>query len=211
MPRILLVDDHSIIRSGLRILIEASIDKASIDEAVNGNEAFALFKANKYQLVILDINLPGTDTINLIENMKLMEKDVLILIFSMNPELVFAPRYLKLGVNGYLNKEANDVTIEHAIKSILTKKRYMSPELLEHLSFQAIEGVRETPFSLLSDREFEVALHLIKGKAITEIASFMHLHISTIGSYKTKVFQKCGVNSSIELNELAKVYNISDC
>jgi DNA-binding NarL/FixJ family response regulator len=209
MYSILLVDDHAIIRSGLKLLIESDYKSAEIDEAIDGDSAYAAVKAKNYDLIVLDINMPGTDTINLIENIKLLRPSILILLFSMNPELVFAKRYLKLGVNGFLNKEADNTQIIEAIRCVLLKKRYLSQELQQFLSDEAISGVQETPFSKLSDREFEVALLIIKGKGISEIANFLHLSTSTIGTYKGKIFEKCSVSSVVELHELAKVYNVS--
>ena len=209
MDAFLLVDDHSIIRSGLKVLIEYDYNNAVIDEAIDGDSAYEAIKNNNYNLVILDINLPDTDTINLISNIKILKPTLPILIFSMNPELIFAKRYLKLGVNGFLNKEADNAQIREAIRSVLNKKRFLSNELQQFLSDEAILGVKETPFSQLSDREFEVALHLIKGKGISEIAAFLHLHTSTVGTYKGKIFEKCEVSSLVELNELAKIYNVT--
>ena len=190
-------------------MIDANYPKPVVDEAFDGDSAYQAIKAKQYSILILDINLPGTDTMNLISNIRILRPSLPILLFSMNPELLFAKRYLKLGVNGFLSKDANNSQVLEAINAVLSKNKYLSVELKEFLSNEAISGIKETPFSKLSDREFEVALHLIKGKGISEIANFLHLHTSTIGTYKTKILEKCEVSNVFELCEVAKIYNVS--
>jgi two-component system, NarL family, invasion response regulator UvrY len=204
---ILIADDHSIVRSGLKILIGKDFT-AEIDEAADGNEVTALIKKKKYELAILDINMPNTNSPQLVEYMRSQQQHIKILIFSMNSEHIYARRYFKMGVNGFLSKEAPDAEIPKAIQTVLSGKRYVSQKVTDQLMNEALYGSKENPFDNLSAREFEVASFLLQGKALNEITSIINVHSSTIGTHKAHIFEKLMVNNIIELNELAKLYGM---
>jgi two-component system invasion response regulator UvrY len=204
---ILIADDHSIVRSGLKIIISKGF-AAEIDEAADGNEVMELIKKKKYDVAILDINMPNTNSPQLIEYIRSQQRQVKILIFSMNPEHIYARRYFKIGVNGFLSKEAPDTEIPKAIHTVVSGKRYASQKVTEQLMNEAVYGSKENPFDNLSAREFEVASFLLQGKALNEITSIINVHSSTIGTHKAHIFEKLKVNNVIELNELAKLYGM---
>lgn len=208
MNRILIVDDHSVVRAGITYLLSQEATPVEIDEAKDDNAALALLKVRSYSLVILDVNIPGTDTIALIGYMLTMYPDLSILIFTMNQEEWFGKRFLQMGVKGYLNKESTDDEIKKAIWMVLKGKRYISNNLAQLLSAEALDKKTENPFDSLSNREFEVVLQLIKGDSVSMIAETMNLHASTIGTHKAHVFQKLGVQNVIQLTDLAKLYGI---
>jgi two-component system, NarL family, invasion response regulator UvrY len=208
MLNILIADDHSVVRSGLRILIEMD-HLAKIDEASKGDETEKLIKKNVYDLIILDINMPDTNSTRLIEFTRKRSPNTKILIFSMNPEKIYARRYLSMGVNGYLNKESTDRETRKAIRDVLNGKLSVSEKMTEELKKNAILGKKENPFDQLSLREFEVVSLFIQGKGVHEINRLLHIHPSTIGNHKSSIFEKLRVNSVIELYELAKLYGIS--
>jgi two-component system, NarL family, invasion response regulator UvrY len=203
----LIADDHSIVRSGLKILITKNF-MAQIDEATDGNEVIEFIKKKNYELAILDINMPNTNSTRLIEYMRTQQEQVKILIFSMNPEHIYAKRYFKIGVNGFLNKEAEDDEIQKAIQIVLSGKRYTSQKVAELLMNEGLYGSKENPFDHLSSREFEVASLMVQGHSFTEICDILNVHSSTIGTHKTHLFEKLHINNLLELNELAKLYEI---
>ena len=207
MLNILIADDHSIVRSGLKILIGKDYT-ANVEEASNGREITDHLKEKRFDLAILDINMPDTNSPHLVEYIRINYPQTKILIFSMHPEQMYAKRYLKLGVNGYLSKEATDAEARKAIQSVLSGRRYISTKVSELLMDDALQRSKENPFDNLSSREFEVASLLIKGKALNEITSLLHLHSSTIGTHKAHIFEKLNVSNVIELNELAKLYGL---
>jgi two-component system invasion response regulator UvrY len=209
MQTFLLVDDHAIIRTGLKILIQNEYQNAIVEQAFDANSTLAALEKGEFQYLILDINLPGTNTADLIVEVKSKYPLICILLFSMNPESLFAKRYLKLGVNGFLSKDADDKQIKEAIKSIINKKRYYSPDLMEALSDDLLSNNLDSPFDKLSDREFEIAILMMKGLGITDIAKKLNLHTSTVGTYKSKIFEKCHIQSLIELNNLANMYGLN--
>ena len=207
MLNILIADDHSIVRSGLKILIGKDYT-ANVEEASNGKEITDRLKEKNFELAILDINMPDTNSPQLVEYVRINYPKTKILIFSMHPEQMYAKRYLKMGVNGYLSKEATDAETRKAIQSVLSGKRYISSKVSELLMDDALHKSKENPFDNLSSREFEVASLLIKGKALNEITNILHVHSSTIGTHKAHIFEKLNVSNVIELNELAKLYGL---
>ena len=210
MPHLLLADDHSIIRGGLKTVIKDFLPHSSFDEADDGDTAFEKIKHNDYDLVILDINMPGTDSIGLVSNIFALKPGIKILMFSMNDEELFAKRYLKMGVMGYIKKSELPVEIENAITTILQNKKYVSLNftqvLIENLGKNTFS---ENPFNMLSAREFEVAQHLVCGESSSQICRILKIHPSTVGTYKTKIFVKLQCTNIIQLNTLAKMYDIT--
>lgn len=209
MPNFLLVDDHTMIRSGLKLLIQNYLTQSVIDEADDGNSAFEKIKTNAYDVVILDVNMPNTDSFGLLSNIFSIKPDLKILMFSMNAEETYAKRYLQLGAMGYLRKDENESEIKRAISTVLNNKRYISPALSEKL-FADFTGNNnhENPFDKLSPREFEIVQHLSRGESLAEICQKLTLHPSTVGTHKARIFEKLQCNNIIELSALARIHNI---
>lgn len=208
MISILLVDDHSIVRSGMRLLIKEHISNANIDEAKNGDIAFKKIMNTDYNLVILDINMPHTDTLGLIENMKKIKPNIPILIFTMTGEYAMAKRYLNSGVNGYLNKQVEDEEIMSAINTIMSGRKYFSKSLLEAIAEDKLLDKSENPFEDLSNRELEIIFHLIRGETLTQIANTLSIHTSTVSTHKARVFEKLKINNTLDLKDLARAYKL---
>lgn len=209
MIRILLVDDHSIVATGLKISLTQRYSFCKIDTAKDGDEAFKLVKERDYDLMILDINMPGTDTSSLIYQLLSIKSHLKILIFSMYPEEFYAKRFLKMGVKGYLSKEASKEEILSAVQTVLDGKIYISEKVAIRFS-EMVLGVAEpgNAFESLTERELEVTRHLCQGMRIIEICNLMNLHQSTIGTHKSKIFEKLRVKNILELKELAQLHNI---
>jgi DNA-binding NarL/FixJ family response regulator len=209
MPTLLLVDDHSVIRTGMKIIIQNFLPHVIIDEACDGDSAYCKIKAAKYDLVILDVNMPNTDSLGLVNNILSFDPRIKILMFSMNDEELYAKRYLKMGVMGYIKKDEGDGEIRKAITTILDNKKYISPRLSQIMieNLQSTNNA-ENPFDNLSPREFEIAQHLVKGESLSEICNKLTLHTSTVGTHKARIFEKLKCKNIIDLNELAKVHNV---
>lgn len=209
MTNILLTDDHSVIRTGLRLILETIIPHCLIDEAYDGDSAFKNIKEKDYDLVILDVNMPNTDSFGLIENILALRSGLRILMFSMNDEEIYAKRYLKLGAMGYIKKDEGEAEIKKAVLSVLSNKRYVSPKLSQLLIDDLHKGnQKENPFENLSPREFEIAQHLMRGESPLAICNKLSLHSSTVGTFKARIFEKLKCKNIIELNTLAKVHNV---
>lgn len=206
---ILLADDHKIVRFGLELLIKKQFPNAQIDEAVDGNQAIRLIKENKYDIVVLDIHMPESATLQYVRFLLNIKEDLNIIIMSYLPEEVFAIHYLKTGAKGYIHKKADDNTIIKAIETVLRGGRYMSPTIKQEVEELVLTGKSFNPFMQLSEREIEVLDYLLQGLSISEIASKINLQHTTVSTYKTRLFEKLNSSNIIIINELAKIYNFN--
>lgn len=205
---ILLADDHAIIRTGLKRFIANYLPDSVIDEAHDGDSVFEKIKTTDYKIIVLDINMPNTDSFGLLHNIMVIRPASNILIFSMNAEEIYAKKYLQLGAKGYLSKTAAESEIRNALDNVIMGKRYISPSLSQTLADDAIGKKSENPFDSLSPREFEIVLHLIRGESLANICKALTLQTSTVGTHKARIFEKLKCNNIIDINALAKVYNV---
>lgn len=209
MTKILLVDDHSIVRTGLKLLIDSNLEDSVVLEASNGDSAREQIRQNRPDLVVMDVSMPQTDTFGLVGELLELDPSLKIIMFSMNCEELYAKRFLKLGAMGYLNKEAPSHEIKRAINTVLQNKKYISAELSEKLLRQLDSKKKsENPFETLSHREFEIVRFLVQGTSSSEISRNLNLHSSTIATYKARIFEKLKCNNLIELSNLAQIYHI---
>jgi DNA-binding NarL/FixJ family response regulator len=206
MKKILIADDHLIVRTGLIFLIKEEFTEVEIDECRDGDNAWMKIQDSAYDLVILDISMPATDSFALLKNIFTLRPAQKILILTMNREDIYAKKFLRLGVKGFINKEADPSEIRKAIVSILNNKRYLSSRMKDTLTSEILEGIVQNPFEALSPRELEIMNHLIDGKNVSEIANLLLLHISTISTHKANIMQKLGVSNMIELSKMAQMF-----
>ena len=210
MKRILIADDHTIVRTGIAVLIKAELLNVQIDECCDGDGVWKNIQAAQYDLFIMDINMPGTDSVNLLKNIFTHQPQLKVLILSMSSEEVYAKKYLQLGVMGFINKEADTNEIRKAITTVMNNRKYMSPKLLEVITREAIDGTPANAlFENLSARELEVMTHLVEGKNVSEIAGILSIHISTVSTHKASILQKLNVSNVIELTRIVKRFDIA--
>jgi two-component system invasion response regulator UvrY len=208
MKKFLLVDDHVVVRSGIKILLADLYNPAEIHEAMNGDTAVAKLKENSYDLVMLDIQMPNTDTLGLMEFIHITYPDVKVLMFSMSAENIYAKRFMKAGAYGFISKEAPLEEITKAITVILGGKKYISESLAQKLAEDSFSGKTGNPFNELSPREFEIVTLLLDGKTVTEISHILNIQTSTVGTHKARLFEKLGVDNILKLKEIATTYNL---
>jgi len=207
--RILIADDHTIVRSGVKLIIRELLPLTVIDEASNGDEVISWVKKYDYELIVLDINMPYTDSIPLVTNLFAYREHSRILIYSMNSEDLYAKRFIKLGVLGYLNKESNAEEIKRAITCVLRGDIYISKKIRNDLSQEMLSKKGgENPFEKLSDREIQTVKYLLHGYSLLEIKKILNVHSSTVGTYKTRIFEKLKIRNVRDLDELAKMYQV---
>ena len=208
MKKFLLVDDHMVVRSGIKILLSEMYDPAEIHEAINGETALAKLKAKKFDLTILDIQMPNTDTLGLMDFIHNTYPDAKVLMFSMSAENIYAKRFMKAGAFGFISKDAPLEEITKAINLILSGKKYISETLAERLAEDSYSGKSGNPFNVLSPREFEIVTLLLDGKTVTDISHTLNIQTSTVGTHKARLFDKLGVTNILGLKELATMYNL---
>lgn len=208
MKKFLLVDDHVVVRSGIKTLLSEMYDPAEIHEAMDGETAMVKMKESSYDLVMLDIQMPKTDTLGLMEYIHIKYPTAKVLMFSMSAENIYAKRFMKAGAYGFISKEAPLEEITRAINMILNNKKYISDTLAEKLAEDSFSGKTGNPFNDLSPREFEIVSLLLEGKTVTDISHTLNIQTSTVGTHKARLFDKLGVTNILELKELATTYNL---
>ena len=208
MKKILLVDDHSIIRTGIKFLLGLDLDSFHFDEAADGETACEMVQKFNYHLIIMDINMPGTDTFLVVEKILNQKPNSKILMFTINSETIYAKRFLKLGVKGYVRKDAPADKIREAVLTVLNDRLYFSKSLTESLAAEVSSNGKNNPFDNLSPRQFEIVQLLIRGKKVSDICVQMNLHSSTVSTQKNRIYEKLNVNNLIDLYAISKMHLI---
>lgn len=208
MINFLLIDDHTLIRTALKIILSNAYKGCEIDEATDSDSAIARVRNKSYSMIIMDVSMPNTDSLSLLNHILVLKPQTKVLIFSMNPEDIYAKRYLSGGAMGYLRKDAGEEETVKAITTVLNNKRYISKTLAEKLADDSFNNNPINPFDKLSAREFEVVQHLIKGESVAQICKKLNLNSSTVSSHKSRIFEKLNVSNPIEIISLAKAYNM---
>jgi two-component system invasion response regulator UvrY len=208
MMRILIADDHSIVRRGLKqILIEEFTD-AFIGEVNDGIELLSLARSGQWDIIISDLTMPGVNGLEALKQLKVEFPDVPVLILSMHPEDQYAIRTLRAGASGYLSKESASDELLIAVNKIMSGKRYITPTLAEKLA-DVLEGNPDRQLhETLSDRELEVFKLIANGKTITEIASILLISVTTVSTYRARILVKTQMQTSAELTRYAIQNNI---
>ena len=206
----MIVEDHSIVIKGLKIIFEKEFVGYSPDIVSSMAEMMKALKNNDYCLTILDMQLEDGVSLNIIPDVIKLYPSLAILIFTGYPEEVYAQRLFSYGVKGYLNKNSEEREIIYALHTILAGKTYFSENYKNILLGKNENGYSTgNPFDLLSQRELETALLLLQGKRSSEICSELNIQPSTVTTYKIKIFTKLGVNNVVDLERLANVYHVT--
>lgn len=208
MRKILLADDHSIVRSGIKFLVKENFNPKRIDEAENEDEIVKYVKEHDYELILLDISLPNTDFAKLMHWIAVTSPNTKILVFSMYPEDIYGARSLQLGAKGYLHKTVTNEEIVLAIKRVLEGKKYIGLKLAELLSGTSTDATTTNPFQNLSSRELEIVVHLNSGKSLPEICNILKIQYSTANTYKRRIFDKLNVHNLLSLSRLMQSFNM---
>jgi two-component system, NarL family, invasion response regulator UvrY len=203
MIRIILVDDHSVVRKGLRQIIEETPDLVVVDDVSSGFELLDKVRTNQFDVVLLDISMPGKDGLDTLKDLKHEKPDLPVLIFTMYPEEQYAVRVLKAGAAGYLNKDCEPEQLIDAIRKVAKGRKYISPYLAEILASNLEPGGEAPMHETLSDREFQVMCLIASGRTITEIAKELCLSINTISTYRIRILEKMNLKNNAELTHYA--------
>lgn len=194
---VLIADDHAVLREGIKSLLNSLGTITGIDEAVNGSEALAKIKNNDYDLVILDISMPGNSGLDILRQIKATKSHIRPLVISFYPESQYAARAFKLGAVGYISKGASFAEIKKAIRKVSEGGRYVSPEFAEKLAFA--NNIDLAPHERLSEREFQIMIMLAKGESATAIARQLFISEKTVSTYRSRVMKKMDLNNNAEL------------
>ena len=199
MIKLLVADDHAIIREGLKQIITDTRDIIVVDEASNGNEALNNALKKDYDVIVMDISMPDKNGLEVLKELKTRKPYLKILIFSMHPEEQYAIRALKAGASGYLTKDSLPEELITAIRKVVLNHKYVSSSLAEKLAGELVSNTEKTLHSVLSDREYQVMLMMASGKRATDIAEELYLSVKTVGTYRSRVLRKMKMKNNAQL------------
>ena len=201
--KILLIDDHAVVRQGLKLILADHIRSARFGEAQNAGEALNRVSKETWDVVVLDITMPGRNGGEVLREIKRLRPKLPVLVLSMHPEDQFAVRMLKNGAAGYLTKESAGEELAGAIKKVVSGGRYVSPSLAERMAAYLDIDVQKPPHERLSDREFQIMRMMASGKQVSQVARELSLSVQTISTYRARILEKMDLKNNAEMTRYA--------
>jgi DNA-binding NarL/FixJ family response regulator len=210
MIRIVIADDHTIVREGLRQLLALAGDFEVVGEARDGTETLQRVRELEFDVLLLDISMPGRGGMELIKQIRNERPRLRILVLSMHEEHQYAVRAIRAGASGYLTKESASRELASALRKIAAGGAYITPEVGEQLALGTMSQSDAPPHTTLSNREFEVLRMLVGGKGVSDVAETLNLSVKTISTHKARMMQKLGVATTTELIRYALQHRLTD-
>jgi DNA-binding NarL/FixJ family response regulator len=209
--RIVIADDHAIVREGLKRIVADAAELEVVGEAADGTDVMRVVREREFDVLVLDLSMPGRSGMELIKLVKAEKPKLRVLVLSMHQELQYAVRAIKSGASGYLTKESAPAQLVQAIQKIASGGAYISAEVAEQLALGAMPGAQSAaPHETLSDREFEVLRLLVAGVSVTEAAARLKLSVKTVSTHKANLMQKLGLANPSELIRYALRHGLTD-
>jgi len=197
--KILIADDHAVFRRGLKETLSEAFPRVVFGEAQTAQETFELAQREDWNVIILDISMPGRSGLDILDDLRRSRPKIPVLLLTMHPEQQFARRALKAGAAGYLTKDSVPEELKEAIKRISTGGRYVSATLAETLAVDLGRGADLPIHELLSDREFQVLRMIASGKTVKEVADELSLSVKTVSTYRSRILEKTGLKTTADL------------
>lgn len=199
MIKIFIADDHAIVREGLKQIVAETSDMAVTDEADTGHEVLEKVSENDYDVLVLDITMPGLNGLDALKQLRSQRPDLPVLVLSIHPEEQYAVRVLRAGASGYLTKESAPDELISAIRKVSMGGKYVTPSLAEKLASDLVVDGKKPLHETLSDREYQVLCMIASGKTVTEIAGELFLSEKTISTYRSRILEKMKMKTNAEL------------
>ena len=203
MIRVLLADDHTLFRDGVRRLLSSEANFEVVAETGRGQEVLGLAKESDPDVVLLDVSMPGRGGLETLADLKDRSPEIKVLMLTVHPEDHFAIRCIKSGADGYMTKDAEPEELIQAIRRVASGRKYITGELAEQLALTVGQDFEEQPHERLSDREFQVMRMIGAGRTVSEIAEELHLSVKTISTYRTRVLEKMNLRNNSEIMQYA--------
>ncbi|HXG93713.1 MAG TPA: response regulator transcription factor [Blastocatellia bacterium] len=210
MVKVLIADDHTIVREGLKQILAQSVDLSVTGEAANGGELLEKVRTGDWDVVLLDLNMPGRDGLDTLKQLKCERPKLPVLVLSMYPEEQYAVRILKAGASGYLNKRSAPEQLIEAIRRVSSGGKYISAAMAEKLAFELETNFQDALHNSLSDREYQVLCLLASGKTRREVAEELSLSVKSISTYRARILEKLRLKSNAELTHYAIQHGLVD-
>ena len=204
----MLVDDHELVRTGIKRLLEDISDIDVIAEADSGEDALKIAGKNQLDVILMDINMPGMGGLEATRKLMHTNPALIIIIVTMHEDDLFAQRLLRAGATGYLTKGAGVEEIVHAIREVKLNRRYISPDIAQQLALSQFPDHEGSPFDMLSERELQVMMLLMDGLRVSEISDKLCLSPKTVSTYRHRLYDKLNVQNDIELTRLAMMHGV---
>lgn len=208
MTRVLIVDDHALLRRGLKMLLADEFRGAVFGEASTAREALEQLQKSEWDIALLDVSLPGKSGLDLLKELKVERPTLPVLVLSAHPEDQFAVRVFRAGASGYMTKDTAPEDLVKAVRKVMAGGRYVSPGLAEKLAVTFGKDATRAPHETLSDREHDVMCRIASGQTVKEIAGELCLSVKTISTYRARVLEKLGVRNSAEIMHYAVRNNL---
>lgn len=203
MIRVVIADDHAVVRHGLVRILSEEHDMAVVGEAGNGQELLSMVRNRRCDAVIVDISMPGTSGLEALQEIKQEHPRLPVLVLSMYPEDQFAVRAFKKGASAYMTKDSAREELVQAIRKVVSGGRYVSPGLAEKLAVHLASDTERPPHEALSDREHQVLCRIAAGKTLTEIGAELSLSVKTVSTYRGRILEKMSMKTNAELTRYA--------
>ncbi|KTD21525.1 response regulator GacA [Legionella lansingensis] len=208
MIKVLIVDDHALVRMGIRRLLEDLPDVEVVADAESGEQALTLVKSHKPDVVLLDMKMPGIDGWEVTRRLKKTHPQIKVIAVTAVCSEPMPTRVLQLGAMGYLTKESGAEEMAAAIRKVAKGEKYLSAEIAQKMAISSLEAPQESPFDLLSEREMQVMLMITSGMTVQDIADRLFLSSKTINGYRYRMFEKLGIKNDVELTFLAMKHRV---
>ena len=210
MIGVLLVDDHKLVRTGIKLMLDKTADIRVLGEASTGEEAVEQARALKPQVILMDVSMPGIGGLEATRKLAMSLPDARVIVLSAQTAEPFPMRLLEAGASGYLTKDTAEDEIITAIRRVHAGERYIAADIARQLAMQAVNRSPGSPFDQLSSREMQVMIMATGGHSVQDISDSLHLSPKTVSTYRSRLFEKLGVSNDVELTRLALRYGVID-
>ena len=208
MVKILLVDDHELVRSGIRLILEGISSFSVVAELKSGEEAIRYCRNDAPDIVLMDVNMPGIGGLEATKQIARMSENIRVICISMHTENPIPAKVMQMGAYGFITKNAEPDEMVRAVHKVVAGQKYIAPEIAQQIAIGKLDLGDSNPFDQLSDREFEITLMLVTGRRVPDIADNLNISPKTINTYRYRMFEKLEINSDVELTHLALRYKL---
>lgn len=203
MIKLLLVDDHELVRTGIRRILEDVKDFVVVGESTTGEEAIKFCRKNPPDLVLMDMSMPGIGGIEATKQILRLTEGTRIIVLSVHKENPIPAKVMQMGAFGYLTKDSDPAEMIRAIRKVAAGQKYVSPDIAQQIAIGQLDFKDGNPFEILSERELEITLMLTKGAKVPDIAAYLNISAKTVNTYRYRMFDKLSVSTDVELTHLA--------
>jgi DNA-binding NarL/FixJ family response regulator len=210
MTKILLVDDHPVVRQGIRHILTGAFELAIVGEAANAEEGMTEVTNTEWDVLVLDLSLPGTSGLDMLKDLRRVRPTLPVLVLSMHPPDQFARRAMNAGASGYLTKDSAPTELVKAVSEVIAGRRYLDPSIVEELVTNVHPERSQRPHEALSDREYQVLRMIASGLTVSQVAARLALSVKTVSTYRARVLDKMKMKTTAELMHYGIQHNLID-